>query len=251
MAVTRTSLTVVPVACPRRLTSSSEMSSDHARRRRDAGLRPSASCACPAGSGAASASARAAGGGVADPRGDLGAGVRDQLEALVQRRARQVGRRRRRGLSRARHDPAAPAASSGGARLPPGSSSVSDSSTAGQRDAVGDAVVHARDQCAAGAVPVHDVHVPQRAGRIQRRHHQLAGQALESAAIAGRGQSEVVEVEVEVERPRGPPRPGTPTPSRGSDDALAEAREPFDQALANRLARPARGRAARRTTARR
>jgi hypothetical protein len=100
-----------------------------------------------------------------------------------------------------------------------------------ERDAIGDAVMHPRDQRHAVPVAVDHIDLPQRLGAIERGRHQFAGECLELAAASGFGQRELVQVAVQVEV-------GIVLPSRGSQagarlgDALAEAREALDEALA-------------------
>ena len=69
----------------------------------------------------------------------------------------------------------------------------------GQRDPIGDAVVHAGDDRGAGAVAVHEVPVPQRTGPVKRLGRQISDQFLQGGPVAGRRQGGVVQMQVEVE----------------------------------------------------
>ena len=69
----------------------------------------------------------------------------------------------------------------------------------GERDAVGDAVVHPGDHGRAVSEPVDEVDLPQRAVVIKRRRDQFADQFLQRARVAGRRERQMVHVMLEIE----------------------------------------------------
>ena len=101
---------------------------------------------------------------------------------------------------------------------------------AGQRDAVGDGVVHPHQQCAAAAEALQQVDVPQRLGPVERRGHEIGDDLLERAAVARSGHADTVEVHLRVEVRVVLPAGSATRPPLAR--ALAEAREVLDDTRA-------------------
>jgi hypothetical protein len=93
-------------------------------------------------------------------------------------------------------------------------------------DAVGDAVVHAREHRGAVAVAVDQVDLPQRARAVERHRRAVRDEGLQRSAVTRRGQRDVVDVQAEIELDVLPM-----WACHALDGALGEAIEPLDKAL--------------------
>ena len=117
-----------------------------------------------------------------------------------------------------------------------------------ERDAVGDAVMDADEDRAAGAEVVDQIDLPQRAGVVERRRDAVRDEVLERRAVVRRGQRHVMEVQLRVEvRVVLPVRTGERESVRG---ALPEAVEARDDAVEEDAPCSGPSRPARRTRAR-